>query len=305
MHKVLATILFTISSLPVCAQFSAPIEKVTASGFRYSEIVVSVNVPQTSCFLGCKGNEEITLRGFLALPVGSGVKPPYKLFVRNHGSQDGGTHFPYPDFDVGIDRYVLPKGYAIFRPYRKGFSSGQLPRSEANAETYEPRSCNVGNQEGVASAVSDVKAFLKVLTSRDDLDMKNIITYGQSRGGVVALALAAENYPGVVGVLQTVGGWLSEATWGGAPCGASFNETLFREFGEKIKVPVLSLYGSIDKYYGVPHIKTLLSYLGKHAPADWMISEGDGHTVFLRDANARNAWEEKREKFFVLINKAQ
>lgn len=285
MRVFIASILFVLFSFPCSAQFSPPVEKMTSwgvGGVSYTEIVVSVNVPLTSCFLGC-GGRETTLRGKLWLPTGGEAKPPYKLFVSNHGAQYGVSHFKtaqtQKDTIVGL---LLQNGYAILLPYRKGFSADDLPKSDTSAETYESTWCSNDMSPGLASAVADVKAYLKAVSTRDDLDMKKIIMSGQSRGAVVALALAAEEYPGIIGVVNRSGMWVGESRLDGGSCSASsYNTPFFKNFGERIKVPTLSIYGGKDQLYGMAGIKNLLSYLGKHAPADHVIIEDAGHTLYM------------------------
>lgn len=142
--------------------------------------------------------------------------------------------------------------------------------------------------------MSDVLAFRKVLTQRDDLDMSKVILAGQSRGGFLPLALAAEEFLGALGVINYSGGWYSER------CGAGYNQAKFSEFGEKLRIPTLSIYGNNDNYYSASHVRKLLSLLGKKAAADSLIVEGAGHLV--RTDSVREIWLEKRNKILQLAN---
>ncbi len=128
-----------------------------------------------------------------------------------------------------------------------------------------------------------------------------------SRGGVTSLALAAEGYPGVVGVINISGGWITpKVMWGdqkGNVCNPSFNPTLFEELGNKLNVPVLSLYGGQDPFFDISHIERNLSFLGKHAFADSLIVARSDHNAYL--GTARPDWEAKQAKFLQLIGHSE
>lgn len=277
-------LLIFVSSSSAIAQFSDPVNK-TARGVNYREIVVSVNVPYESCFLFSCTKKEGIMRGLLLLPDEIVSKPPYNLLVRSHGAQAWGGGWVHQSYSVGFHevRLLGLGGYAVLYPMRKGFSVNDLPRSDMpSPDTTEPISCD-GAESGIKSATSDVKAYLNVLATRNDVNLNRIILSGFSRGGIVSLALASEGHPGVVGVYNISGGWLSEGNMqtGGAWCGGSVNERLFRELGSKIKVPVISLYGGRDPFYSVGAIRHWHSFLGKNAPADLFIASQSGHTAAL------------------------
>ena len=94
----------------------------------------------------------------------------------------------------------------------------------------------------------------------------------------------------------------TKVMWGpgaGSVCNPAFNPIIFEEFGQKINVPVLSLYGSNDPFFDVAHIQRNLSYLGKRAPSDSLIVEGADHRAFL--GTMRPIWEAKQTTFLRMI----
>ena len=285
------------------AQFSEPTRKVSKRGLHYQEVVVTTKVPFESCVNFSCRTKEVTLRGQLWLPEKG--DPPYKLVVFSHGAQTDDVKSTYPT-GIEPDRFGLAgeyfqMGYAVLIAWRKGRSANDLPRSEISADSAESNRCSDDMRPGLKSALTDLKAYLMTMSSRGDIDHRRILLMGHSRGGATSLGVAAESVPGVVGVVNMSGMWLSEtARWGnpGAACGKGENEAFFREFGEKLKVPVLSLYGSQDPLASVSHIRSLLSRLGKNAPADFLIVDGAGHGVAL--GSARPAWEEKQDRFLRL-----
>jgi len=278
MKRALLFVLFSLFSSSAFPQFSPLVEKVTADkdNFRYQETIVTVE-------------RLAVMRGTLWLPVGqSKVSPPYKLAIANHGSQDNGSHFSKSDPGYsGFVAGLLKMGMAVLTPYRTGFSAGELPRSLVSPESTEPVSCDVDSSQGLASAVTDVKTYLKVVLERKDISKEGVFFTGFSRGGMVALEMAADGYPGISisGVVNAAGRWLSE-TWSAQPwCGTAVNDRFFRGFGEKVKVPVFSIYGDSDEKHSVHSIKSNLAYLGKNGPSEYVIVGGSGHWITFNDSN--------------------
>ena len=295
-------LLFALSCSPTFAQFGEAVSKTSQRGLRYQEIVVTAKSSVESCFFFSCTTKEVPIRGLLWLPERR--TSPHKVVVFSHGAQG-----PTPSRPTGVepDRTGLPgeffqKGYAVLMAYRKGRSVNDLPESEVFADDVETNSCKADFRPGIKSATGDLKAYLDVLSTRSNLDTSAILLMGHSRGGATSLAVAAEGYPGVVGVINISGGWITPyAMWGeaGAICNPSFNPAFFEEIGKKLSVPVLSLYGSNDPFGNVDHIKRNLSFLGKRASADYLIVEGADHTVLL--GAARPIWETKQGTFLQLI----
>lgn len=295
-------LLFALSCSSTFAQFGEAVLKTSQRGLRYQEVVVTAKSSVESCFFFSCTAKEVPIRGLLWLPERSASR--LKVVVFSHGAQG-----PTPSRPTGIepDRTGLPgeffqKGYAVLMAYRKGRSVNDLPESEVSADDVETNSCNADFRPGIKSATEDLKAYLHVLSTRSDLDTRAILLMGHSRGGVTSLAVAAEGYPGVVGVINISGGWITPyAMWGapGSICNPSFNPAFFEEIGKNLSVPVLSLYGGNDPYGDVAHIKRNLSFLGKRAPADFLIVEGADHRAIL--GAARPIWEAKQTTFLQLI----
>lgn len=284
------------------AQFSDAVLKTSQRGLRYQEIVVTAKGVIESCvFFSCT-TKETPIRGLLWLPETKQDK--YKLVVFSHGAQGPTPNRPTavePD-RTGLAGEFFRKGYAVLMAYRKGRVVNELPNSEVSADDVESNSCKADMRPGVRSAAADLKAYLQVLSTRNDLDIQSIVLMGHSRGGATSLAVAAERYPGVVGVINISGGWITPyAMWGdtGAICNPAFNPSFFEDIGKKIQVPVLSLYGGNDPYGDVSHIERNLSFLGRHAPADSLIVEGADHRAQL--GTARPVWEAKQARFLQLV----
>jgi dienelactone hydrolase len=309
-HKEIIMLRFFLSiammllSFQALAQFSEAVSKVTKKGTPYREVVVTVQSPLEKCFVTCS-TEQVTIRGLLWLP--EKVSPPYKLVVFTHGSQGSTPFYPKgvePDAN-GLAGEFFTKGYAVMMGYRKGRSFNDLPVPEISADTAESTVCGDSGKSGLRSATSDIVAYLDVLRTRKDINPTKIILMGNSRGGVISLSVASKEYPGVAGVITISAGWVSEyGLWGSGAnsmrCDQGYNDFFFKDFGEKLKVPVLALYGGKDPLHSADTYRKHISYLGKHAPVDYLIVDDADHRAFL--GSARGVWEEKQDRFLRLID---
>jgi dienelactone hydrolase len=224
--------------------------------------------------------QQVQISGVLwtpnAVPGTANSKIP--LVVYSHGSQNpkDGSRVDYIVRAGDTVLTMLKQGSAVFMPIRKGFYLSGKP-STISADDSEPVDCRSFSlqENGLMSAKSDVLALLRVIEKRSDLDTNKIVLAGQSRGGFVSLALAADGLPGVVGVLNFSGGWHGE------PCspGAGFNQIKLKEFGARIKVPVYSYYGDSDPYYSTGYVTTFLQLLAKNEKARGQIVLSGGHSA--------------------------
>ena len=308
MKKYLTFVMLTVLmflNFSAFAQFSQPVDKVASDGFKYREIIVNVSVPDTSCFFGCTKGESVVMQGLLWIPNSGDFSPPYKVFVINHGAQNPGSFGSSNISTVrsllegkGIVASMLRKGYATIFIARKGFYLENLPKSTVSPESYETNSCNANMVPGLQSAVSDVKAYLTVIATREDLNMQKIIMFGHSRGAITTFKLVTEEYPGIVGIINHSGIWMAETSVpSGQNCPSfSFNSIFFKEF-QSIKVPVFSYYGTRDHVVSLPSIKTLLSNFDNNASSSVMFVEGAGHFIQTNDEI-----REKLEEFLKRVN---
>jgi dienelactone hydrolase len=222
-----------------------------------------------------KEEKQIQITGVLWTPYGNHPKP-YPIVIYSHGSQDGGVEI---NVEPRATRLFLEKGYAVLYPLRKGFNRKGTPPSEVRAEVSEPIQCNNygSSEEGLQSAIADVRVLYNILTTRTDIDLTKTTLMGISRGGFLSLALAAEELPGVRKVLNFSGGWYSER------CYSGFNSMKFEYFGKKIKSPILSFYGDNDNYYSLDHIRSNLQALDKGGMNISHILPGGGHGLLFRN----------------------
>ena len=103
---------------------------------------------------------------------------------------------------------------------------------------------------GFDRALADIDAAVRVLLARADVDARQVIIGGHSRGGMLSLAYAARYSGRVRGVLNFVGGWLS--TW--HETFSAVHQTIAAD-AAKSDTPTLWLYGGKDQLYGISDIR--------------------------------------------------
>jgi dienelactone hydrolase len=90
----------------------------------------------------------------------------------------------------------------------------------------------------------------RLLYERPWTDVKRIIIGGASRGGPLAVVYAGGRLEAVAGVINFVGGWMSEG------CVPDANGGFFSGAARQAAAPVLWLYADHDPYYSATAIKS-------------------------------------------------
>jgi dienelactone hydrolase len=83
-------------------------------------------------------------------------------------------------------------------------------------------------------------------------DAERALIAGQSRGGILSVAYAAERPSRVRGVINFAGGWTSQRC---DENGRGFNQTTFASAGGRTRIPMLWLYAEGDGYYSAVWIR--------------------------------------------------
>lgn len=247
----------------------------------YKEEVITAKTPFKAGFFSSE--KEVEVYGVLWTPRLKKGEQPKKLplFVMNHGSQNSQTKEVVTAQADGSVLTLLENGFAVLAPIRNGFRRATDPSPEVRVGISEPESCDWSTLDlGVTSAKNSVKSVVRKLQGREDIDLSRIVVAGQSRGGFLALALAAEQTMGVVGVVNLVGGWHRE------PCGSSgnsYNMAKLAQFAKEIKVPIFSYYGTKDAFYSEEAVRTFVGILAENKGAVGVITPGYNHSAHRRD----------------------
>lgn len=183
---------------------------------------------------------------------------PFPLALIHHGSTGSGKYpslFSYAWSNDWFADILNANGWIVAFPQRRGRGGSDGLYDEGFAEDrshgYSPKAAR--SLPGAERALTDANAALSALRRRPDVDPGKVLLGGVSRGGVVAIMQAGQTPKSISGVINFVGGWVSEKR--GEP---KINPTLFREIGSFGGV-VLSIYGEEDQYYSIEHSKSNLA----------------------------------------------
>jgi dienelactone hydrolase len=165
-------------------------------------------------------------------PSGGG---PFPLVVINHGTATGNPRLQERNRPVVAARYFVERGYVVLAPMRGGFSK--------SGGDYRGSRCD-SEGDGRIQAES-VSAVLDYARAQAYVDKNRILLVGQSTGGWTVLALGAQNYPGVKGLLNFAGG-TRQAECEGWQAGLA---RAAGAYGATTKVPSLWFYGDNDSYF--------------------------------------------------------
>ena len=192
-----------------------------------------------------RGGAPATLEATLYRPPGDG---PHPVVLFHHGSTGGGN--------VALAATLRPRrqapffveqGFAVLAPMRRGRGSSDGTHVESEG-TCDPSVLGAG----LASAIEDTDAAIAYLRAEPWADPGRVLVAGQSRGGLLAVAYAAERPGTVRGVINFAGGWTSQRC---DDSGRGFNQPTFAAAGGRTLVPMLWLYAEQDSYYSAAWVR--------------------------------------------------
>jgi dienelactone hydrolase len=191
------------------------------------------------------GGARLTLEATLYRPAGNG---PYPVVLFNHGSTGGGTIAPSLTLRPSRQaRFFVERGFAVLAPMRRGRGASDGAHQEYEA-TCDPDVLGAG----LARAIDDVDAAMAFLRAQPWVDAGRVLLAGQSRGGILSVAYAAQRPATVRGVVNFSGGWTGQSCEQG---GKSFNQATFAAAGGRTRLPMLWLYAEEDRYYSATWIR--------------------------------------------------
>ena len=191
----------------------------------------------------------VALELVIARPAGDG---PFPTLVFNHGSVGNGNDprevshtVTYPE----LAAFFNERGWMVVFPQRRGrgqsdgrYAEGWQP--EAGRYACDPSV----SLAGLERATQDLAEVTGYLATRTDVDPKRMLIGGHSKGGLLAMVVAASQPERFAGVLNFVGGWVGER----CETAEQINGDSFRK-AAVFPGPTLWLYGERDPYYRIAH----------------------------------------------------
>ncbi|WP_460907794.1 alpha/beta hydrolase family protein [Paraburkholderia jirisanensis] len=229
-------------------------------------------------FYGREETGKVAITQFL--PDGDG---PFPILILNHG-RNGTDRSDPPRFRYTRQAaFFVKRGFAVFEPTRIGY--GQF------GTQFDPEYSGACRRKNYAPMVDAARieesAVLDYAKRQPHVDPHRIVIVGQSVGGFVTTAVAAENPDGVVAAVNFAGGAGGDPVQHpGVPCEPELLESAYAQFGKTARVPMLWIYTENDQYFGPTYSTawhTAFVHAGGHADFHMLAPFAEnGHTLFAR-----------------------
>lgn len=232
------------------------------------------------------GLETLALPLAIYRPPGNG---PFPLILYSHGrAANREARAKVIGLAPQHADYWLNKGFAVIAPIRPGYGESAAIDPEYTETRWRlPEGCvnTPDYQTAVDNAVWASRFALDWARQQPWVKTGRILLEGSSVGGVVSLALGAENPPGVAGVINFAGGMGGfPEKFPGQSCAPERLADLYRSIGARLKRPSLWLYAANDSYWGPEVPKTWFAAFGAGGGKGWLVSTPpvpgrDGHLL--------------------------
>jgi len=195
----------------------------------------------------------VTLEAVVVKPRGSGPFPTLLFLHGSTGRGDDPQRFTRTWQSENLTRYFNDQGWMVVYPQRRGRGKSDGLYDEGFNADRSRYSCEPAESlAGVQRAIEDTKAITEWLRARPDVNKDRLLIGGQSRGGILAVAYAGGHAGQYRGVLNFVGGWMSDR----CPDPKAINTATFAGAAAKAGVPTLWMYGQGDPFYSIEHSKS-------------------------------------------------
>ena len=176
---------------------------------------------------------------------------PYPTVIVHHGSTGTGSNpalFSLTYSSETIAKAFVDQGWMVLFPQRRGRGASDGVYNEGFEPDRSRYSCQTAlSLGGLEHALEDAEVIARHVRGRPEVDTSRIMIGGVSRGGILALAHAARRPASYRGVVNFVGGWMSE----GCVNSVAINRTTF---AAAARSPVsLWIYGDNDPFYSAGH----------------------------------------------------
>ena len=176
-------------------------------------------------------------------PTGAG---PFPIVIINHGRNGENRAMP-PRFRYTQQaRLFIDRGFVVFVPTRIGYGEAGVDPDPENSG-----SCNQKSYGPMAeAAVTEVLAVVAYAKQQPYVNPERVLLVGQSAGGYTTTAAAVRNPPGLAAEINFAGGAGGDPlAHPGVPCQGDKLESMYAQFGNTTKVPILWVYTENDLYF--------------------------------------------------------
>ena len=223
--------------------------------------------------------EQVRLAVRIYRPDGAG---PFPTLIFHHGSTGRGSNPAIFDQFRRRDTvvcYFVDRGWSVVLPSRRGRGGSEGQYDEGFTPSRESYSWEPDYAlPGAERALADIDAITNVIRTWPFVDKDRLVIGGISRGGILSIAHAGQKPHLYRGVINFVGGWVSDPT----PHHETINKTLFNR-GVSFGKETLWLYASDDRFYSLETTRDYFAAFreagGKGVFAD-DFPGGIGHSLF-------------------------
>ncbi len=226
--------------------------------------------------------EPMELEALMVRPAGQGR---YPLALITHGSPRlGEARRRMSAAQMSFQAEELARrGYVAVVVMRRGFGTSHGIWDESSGR------CDAPDHEGAArESARDLRAALRALATRPEIDASRTVVIGQSAGGIGTLALAADPPPGLRAVVNFAGGRGSRAP--NDICREDRLIAAYAALGKTARVPSLWIYTENDLYFGPELARRMFAaYRNEGGVGELRLLPAfaeDGHALFARRGGA-------------------
>ena len=199
-----------------------------------------------------------------------------------------------------IVRYWHSHGYSVVAAVRPGYGDNNSVDPEDSGTKWIGDSCSgdANYQKTANAATHAVKSVHTWLNSQDWVKKDRILLVGQSVGGFTTVNACGQNWSGVIGCINFVGGTGGNPTASpGKSCKPERVGEIFSQAAKTTKVPSLWLYSANDKYWGEdPPKQWFKAYqeaakaAGQTAASEFFAAPAVGENGHSMQVNGMNIW---------------
>jgi dienelactone hydrolase len=222
------------------------------------------------------------------------------FLVLHHGRPADPAAFPtlglvrYP----ANARYFASQGFVVLVPTRVGYGVSGGPDVEYTGSCASKRFA-----DGVAPAVSETRQLLEFAAQLAYLDASRGLVVGESYGGLIAIAVAASDLPGVVGAVNIAGGDGGDPVRRvDAPCRPDQLRETLAGYGRSNRLPTLWMYSANDRTWGPLYpgqwFAAFVQAGGRGQFVALPADKNNGHFVFNRNPPL---WQPAFERFIAQL----